>query len=575
MDYQPSDTELWHLQDAREKTEIIPYHSGLEIHYPVEPLTLKETWNVGNEKLVDGTEPEAESYAQWLNWNRLRMKEISGQLHSPEFQVQRYLEDYRPFTHGERSIEYSPPPFLAFVFDQVRTSELMERLLWAESVEEASVALEELRARDASFRMPSFAARTEVAEFLRQELFRDELAYLLQFGSDPAKVRQGLQDWESRGKPDTVPNLGLNGKGSASRPVAVVALLLEAGAQPGWQEETGPIVSRFAREGNVAVVRLLLEKGAKPGELRGCLRAAMDYSPSKKNLEAVKLLLEAGANPHEEGLWWAVVGTPKLIELLLAFGADINSLDSEFGSPLHVAVRQNEHKGAKTLLAAGANPNQVWEDENGKRFSPLEQARELKRKKLIGLLEGAPKKPAAKLPTIKSSWKSIGQVPGVAGQGLRGPASSTELESLAQVTGAKLPADFKALYKVHNGQAADKSVIPPWRDGDSCYHLLSSEQVAQEWKNLNEWQQAGDFEDCQASADDGVQQTWYHHGWLPFATNGAGDYLCCDTAPAKGGKKGQVISYDHESGKRELLASSMKEWLSQVAEELARFSGLG
>ena len=58
--------------------------------------------------------------------------------------------------------------------------------------------------------------------------------------------------------------------------------------------------------------------------------------------------------------------------------------------------------------------------------------------------------------------------------------------------------------------------------------------------------------------------------WIPFASDGHGDYLCLDLAPATFGKKGQIISFSHESGKRRLVAESFGEWLRDLADELGK-----
>jgi cell wall assembly regulator SMI1 len=53
---------------------------------------------------------------------------------------------------------------------------------------------------------------------------------------------------------------------------------------------------------------------------------------------------------------------------------------------------------------------------------------------------------------------------------------------------------------------------------------------------------------------------------VPVASNGGGDALCVDLAPAPGGAVGQVITMSHESGERRRVAGSFAELLRRLAE---------
>jgi cell wall assembly regulator SMI1 len=67
----------------------------------------------------------------------------------------------------------------------------------------------------------------------------------------------------------------------------------------------------------------------------------------------------------------------------------------------------------------------------------------------------------------------------------------------------------------------------------------------------------------------GIQSIWWDEGWIPFADNFRCDYICLDLQPTKHGKRGQVIHFNHESGRRLLLAKSFGAWLAEVAQSLA------
>ena len=67
-----------------------------------------------------------------------------------------------------------------------------------------------------------------------------------------------------------------------------------------------------------------------------------------------------------------------------------------------------------------------------------------------------------------------------------------------------------------------------------------------------------------AHADAGVRSKWYLDDWIPFASSGSGDFLCIDTNPTKKGTVGQIISLDHESAARCLIAPSTSEFLARL-----------
>ena len=85
---------------------------------------------------------------------------------------------------------------------------------------------------------------------------------------------------------------------------------------------------------------------------------------------------------------------------------------------------------------------------------------------------------------------------------------------------------------------------------------------------MAELNDGGDFDDLEATADEGIKEVWWNTKWLPIASNGLGDLICFDLAPAKGGNKGQVITFRHDQGRRERLAWSLGEWLAATADEI-------
>ena len=79
----------------------------------------------------------------------------------------------------------------------------------------------------------------------------------------------------------------------------------------------------------------------------------------------------------------------------------------------------------------------------------------------------------------------------------------------------------------------------------------------------------GEFEGDLSQPAKGIRgDKWFNLKWIPFMSNGGGDSYCIDMDPAKGGKVGQIISMNHEHGRRELLAPSIKEFLGRLAHGL-------
>lgn len=150
-------------------------------------------------------------------------------------------------------------------------------------------------------------------------------------------------------------------------------------------------------------------------------------------------------------------------------------------------------------------------------------------------------------------------------------AETRALKSLASLSGAKLPKDFTSLYGLVDGTESDSAVgIFPSADDydDMAYSPLCVEDMERNWQMQKELLEGGNYGDLEAEPGEGVAGQWWHTGWIPFATNGAGDFYCVDTAPADGGAAGQVIAFSHESGARPVLAASLAEYLEALADAL-------
>jgi ankyrin repeat protein len=96
----------------------------------------------------------------------------------------------------------------------------------------------------------------------------------------------------------------------------------------------------------------------------------------------VKELLEKGADPNVLGkgegffvelfpLYVAAKGKfNEVLHLLIEHKANLDGINTYYGTALHAAINNHNQEGVEALLAAGADPNKV----NGMGYSPLQNA---------------------------------------------------------------------------------------------------------------------------------------------------------------------------------------------------------
>jgi cell wall assembly regulator SMI1/ankyrin repeat protein len=385
--------------------------------------------------------------------------------------------------------------------------------------------------------------------------------------------------------------------GQGARAEAVQALLA-AGADvnlvPG---QTISPLHIAATMGRPDLVNLLLTAGADVharNELgwtaltRACMEKGTGYE------EVVQRLLDAGAKATVDDLDIACeagdglepasrLGSPALVRILVAAGVDVNGISHWGGTALHRAAEHGNPELVETLLALGADPNLrlAADNEDYPNQTPLEVARDAKTKKVIPLLEAAvggqlpPPKPAKPKPVsvkIPDLWRRLETALATAApqikKSLRKGATETRLVKLELALGGKLPAEVRSSYLLHDGQADDADCLFPegFAELDCDYLLMPLAEVLGEWEMWKELVEEGEFEDETATPDEGVRADWWNIGWVPLAGNGAGDLLCIDLKPARGGRRGQVVRMSHESGERYLLAGSLGEFLVQLCE---------
>ena len=358
----------------------------------------------------------------------------------------------------------------------------------------------------------------------------------------------------------------------------IVQMLIDAGADVNVvrPKSKRTALMEAARQGHADIVKLLLDSGADPNlgstESNIALTDAVE-DRTKARFEIVRALLARGADPNHRGKFATVLmmasasSSPEVVKALIAAGADVNVVMSE-RSALIDAINGNRPENIAVLMKAGADPNQQVAGRTA-----IEYARAKKAKKLLPLLEG--EKPTSKAdlkvttqPTVADSWQKI-EVWLAANEpelmkSLNPGATDAQILEVEKAIGNSLPEQIKESYRIHNGQSSGDLIPPLQPDDEGSYVLYSTVEMLREWRSWKELVDSGEFRGKESGPDQGIQSSWWHPGWISFASNGGGDSMCIDLAPAQGGTVGQIITMNHESSARQKLANSFAEWLSEL-----------
>lgn len=184
---------------------------------------------------------------------------------------------------------------------------------------------------------------------------------------------------------------------STSGNFTVVQLLIEKGADATLKDKDGvTALMSAASQGHTKVCELLLEKGVDVNAMAASGGTALMFSAAGGFKDVTELLISKGAdvnakvkatkeykNQVAEGLKAGTEGVEEhkddvtalmvaalggwidVTKLLLEHGADVKAKDEEGTTALKSAVQGNHGEVAAILVEAGANPNDVYKDEDG------------------------------------------------------------------------------------------------------------------------------------------------------------------------------------------------------------------
>lgn len=137
---------------------------------------------------------------------------------------------------------------------------------------------------------------------------------------------------------------------------------------------------------------------------------------------------------------------------------------------------------------------------------------------------------------------------------LAAPATDSQIAALESQLGAKLPEDFVACLKVHNGQS---NAFGDLFEGGE---FLSTEGIMDQWNVWQDLLKAHTFDGIKSEPQPGIKNDWWNSRWIPFTYDGSGNHYCLDLDPAESGRSGQIITMWHDASERELLAPSFAQW---------------
>ena len=142
-------------------------------------------------------------------------------------------------------------------------------------------------------------------------------------------------------------------------------------------------------------------------------------------------------------------------------------------------------------------------------------------------------------------------------------ASESRIAAWEQTLGLSLPADLRESYRLHNGTGGVFLLY--------FGELMTLDGVERMWRRYGDWQRDNGYgvgDDWVTQAEGPIKPFWWSPARVPLTDNGGGDPVFLDLDPAKGGRRGQLIKYNHEVGPQFVLARSFAGWLGEIADGL-------
>lgn len=380
-------------------------------------------------------------------------------------------------------------------------------------------------------------------------------------------------------------------KSVKERGVAGVRELLSQGIDPNCSNKQGetPIMAAALTD-NLELFDLLQQAGAdlgartKDGNLTLFRAARCKHGNEAVGLSMVQRVINsAGLGPDQQKFSSALVlcaadRSPDYLGTLVRLGADPNYRTDDGACALLRAIWENRPDAVAALLEAGADPNSAVPP--GKVFSWLESIpRRYWERPLLDLADGKRLREIAELlakaggraksrnpvEDVATSWEKIERwlrTRAPSWNPLQPGAANLQIDEAQTRLNLSFLEDLRISYGRHDGS---QDFFP---GVDTNRYLMPLSEVVQHAKMLGENLDGNEFAGIEIRADIGISPVFWHKAWIPFVSNGGGDYYCVDLAPSEKGEIGQILAFHHENGERWLVAPSLRTWLSELAEEL-------
>jgi internalin A len=144
---------------------------------------------------------------------------------------------------------------------------------------------------------------------------------------------------------------------------------------------------------------------------------------------------------------------------------------------------------------------------------------------------------------------------------LRDGASSDDITELEKYLAIKLPAQFKILYGINDGETEENNGLGAFLG----FKFLSINKIIEVQKK---WM-AYDQDDYGSSYPEKTIKVQYiNPKWIPLFEDSGGNYIGIDMDPDSKGSDGQIINFGRDESHKFLIAKDLDEFLSYVRNQI-------